>query len=108
MIAHVPRGNYVLTDDDFWLDLVDHGFGEPWHGAISYYHFDLDSSSAKQLPLGWRELNYVIETPRMKADVFSSGLGLPETAAAIAHSQVVATFGTGGLAILVRKIVGAT
>ena len=51
MIAHVPRGNYVLTNNDFWLDLVDHGFGEPWHGAISYYHFDLDSSSAKQLPL---------------------------------------------------------
>ena len=106
VVVHVPRSDYVLTDDDFWLDLVDHGFGEPWHGAISYYHFDLDSSSTKRLPRGWRELNYVIETPQMRLDVTSSGLALPGTTAAIAHSRVVATFGTGGAAILVRKIVG--
>lgn len=100
---HAARTDNLVVDDDYWTDLVRAGYPEPWHGVISYYKFDLDPvTSKKDLPQGWQDIDYVITTPEMRANV--SALGLPNLAATIAHSTVVARFGTGHNVVQVRRV----
>lgn len=100
---HASRSDNIVVDDTYWTDLVKAGYPEPWHGVISYYKFDLDEvSSHKQLPQGWRDIDYTVVTPEMRANV--SAIGLPRLAATIAHSSVVATFGTGQNIVQVRRV----
>lgn len=91
------KDDNILTDDSLWLDLVRAGHGsvtDPWHGAISYYQYDLDPiSSNKELPHGWRDINYVLVTNAMRDNI--DYLGLPKLAATLAHSTLLARFGTG-------------
>ena len=87
----------VLTDPAFWLDLVRDGHGsvtDPWHGAISYYQFDLDPiSSTKNLPQGWRNIDYVLASPAMLA--VNPADPLPKLTQTLAHSTVLAKYGSG-------------
>jgi hypothetical protein len=104
-IAHIPRNANVLVDPIFYVDLINAGFRHQWRGAIAYYQFDLDPESLKKLPGAWRDLDYVLVTPAMRDQISGKSVALPRTAAAIAHSRVVAAFGRGDQQVQIRKII---
>jgi hypothetical protein len=102
---HVPLDADVVVDPAFWTDLVEQGRGEPWHGVISYYQFDLDpKTSSTELPDGWRDVDYVLQTSAMTSNLHD--LELPRTAAAIAHSSVVRSWGSGSDQVTLRRVDG--
>lgn len=102
--AHAPHNDNLVVDDTYWTDLVRAGYGQPWHGVISYYKFDLDEvTSTKQLPHGWRDIDYIVSTPEMRANLVI-GLGLPRLSEAMDHSAVVASFGHGQDLVQVRRV----
>lgn len=106
-IAHIPRQDNVLVDPIFYVDLIHHGFRHRWHGAIAYYQYDLDPESLKKLPGAWRDLDYLLVTPAMRDQISGKSVSLPRTAAAIAHSRIVAVFGRGAQQVQVRKVIHA-
>jgi hypothetical protein len=105
---HVPHTDRLLTDDTDWVDLVDHGFSRPlgvvWFYKLGYVN-NLDPSVSRTLGGGWRDFQYVIVTPSMRAALAGSGSSaLPQVAQAVRHSSPSATFGSGGDLIVVRHI----
>jgi 4-amino-4-deoxy-L-arabinose transferase-like glycosyltransferase len=105
---HVPRSDRLLVDDTVWVDLVDHGFNRPY-GVVWFYKLgyvnQLDPSVRRILGGGWRDFQYVIETPSMRAAIAGSGVqALPQVAAAVDHSVPVVSFGSGVDTITVRRI----
>jgi 4-amino-4-deoxy-L-arabinose transferase-like glycosyltransferase len=90
-------GSHILVDDALWLDLVADG-SQPGTGAIWFYKLDLDPGLHIR---GWRDVNYVVSTPTMRQAL--SG-GLPQVHAALEHSVVLATFGTGEDRIDIRAV----
>ncbi|MDE3202907.1 MAG: glycosyltransferase family 39 protein [Acidobacteriota bacterium] len=104
-ISHIPHNANVLVDPIFYVDLIHHGFRHQWRGAIAYYQYDLDPESLTKLPGGWRDLDYLLVTPAMRDQISGKSVALPRTAAAIAHSRVVAVFGRGAQQVQVRKII---
>jgi Dolichyl-phosphate-mannose-protein mannosyltransferase len=94
--THIPRGSTLLVDDNLWTDLVRHGF-DP--NPVWFYKLDLDPAVRAKYRNGWRDVDYVVLrglTPSILRD-------LPLVAAAIKHSEVVASFGDGE--ITVRKVI---
>ena len=94
--THIPRGSTLLVDDNLWTDLVRHGF-DP--NPVWFYKLDLDPAIRARYRNGWRDVDYVVLrglTPSILRD-------LPLVAAAIQHSEVVASFGDGE--ITVRRVV---
>jgi hypothetical protein len=94
--AHIPRGSTLLVDDNLWTDLVRHGF-DP--NPVWFYKLDLDPAIRARYRNGWRDVDYVVLrglTPSILRD-------LPMVAAAIEHSEVVASFGDGE--ITVRRVI---
>ena len=65
---HASHRDRLLTDDTVWVDLVDHGFDRPF-GVVWFYKLgyvnNLDPSVARNIGGGWRDFQYVIETPSM-------------------------------------------
>ncbi|HWD53598.1 MAG TPA: hypothetical protein VG346_00685 [Acidimicrobiales bacterium] len=105
---HVPRSDRLLVDDTVWVDLVDHGFDRPY-GVVWFYKLgyvnNLDPSVKRTLGGGWRDFQYVVETPSMRAALAGSGSqALPQVAQAVDHSTTVASFGRGVDTIDVRRI----
>lgn len=94
-----PAHTRVVVDDAMWPDLVEYGF-QPGLGAIWFYKVDLDPAVTKTLPHGWRDLDYVVSSSIIRQDPNS----LPTVSAAIKHSTVVATFGTGDQRIDIMKV----
>jgi hypothetical protein len=93
--SHIPRGSTMLVDDNLWTDLVRHGF-DP--NPVWFYKLDLDPEIKARYKNGWRDVDYVVLrglTPSILRD-------LPLVAAAIQHSEVVASFGDGE--ITVRRV----
>jgi hypothetical protein len=96
VISHIPRGSALLVDDNHWTDLVRGGF-DP--NPIWFYKLDLDPSIRAKYKNGWRDVDYIVLrelTPSILRD-------LPLVAAAIQHSEVVASFGDGEITI--RRVV---
>jgi hypothetical protein len=91
--AHVSRRARVLTDDAFWVDLSRAGFSsDGWDGPISYYKFNLDpTSSKKNLPQQWKDLNYILSTAEMRHFL----VGASPAESAIEHARIIRTFGSG-------------
>jgi 4-amino-4-deoxy-L-arabinose transferase-like glycosyltransferase len=98
----IPRSSRIVVDNTMWQDVYHAGFNDPWK-TIWYYKVDLDTAAKKELPDGWRDINYILLTPFMKQDVKTVGLTTVQTA--IEHSQVVARFGEGASAVELRKVV---
>ena len=96
---HPTQGTKIVVDDGLWLNAVADGF-QPGYGAIWFYKVDLDPAVEAVLPHGWRSLQYVVSTPTIRADLGS----LPTVDAALEHSKVLASFGTGAGAIQVRQV----
>jgi 4-amino-4-deoxy-L-arabinose transferase-like glycosyltransferase len=101
--AHVPdpRHTRIVVDDALWPDMVRDGF-QPGLGAIWFYKVDLDPAVKRTLPDGWRDIDYIVSSPTVRQDPSS----LPIVLAALAHSRVLAVFGTGSGRIEIRRIVG--
>ena len=107
--AHVSRRARVLVDDTLYVDLVDVGF-EQRFGAVWFYKLDyttnLDPSIVRHLPQGWRAFDYVVSTAVIRSALAQSPGGLQQVREALAHSQVVASFGAGREHVEVRRITG--
>lgn len=97
---HPTQSTKIVVDDALWLDAVDDGF-TPGYGAIWFYKVDLDPAVEAVLPRGWRSIQYVVSTPTIRADLSS----LPTVDAALGHSKVIASFGSGSGAIQIREVV---
>lgn len=97
MATHLGAADTVLTDDAFFVDLNRQGLSDPWHQAVSYYKYDLDPRARLELPGGYGNLTYIIETPQMRSETERVGAAtaLPHTLDAIRHSYVLAHFGGG-------------
>lgn len=106
---NVPQRDRLLTDDTVWVDLVTHGFGRPlgvvWFYKLGYVN-NLDPSVSRTLGGGgWRDFQYVVVTPSVRAALANGGsAGLPQVEQAVVHSTAEATFGSGTQRIVVRRI----
>ena len=101
--AHIkdPAGKRIVVDDGLWLDMVHDGF-HPGRGAIYFFKVDLDPSVKKALAKhgGWRAIDYIVSTPMIRQNTFD----LPTVQAALDHSRVLVSFGTGANQIQIREI----
>lgn len=96
----------VLVDDTVWADLVTHGF--PAARVIWFYKLDfvanLDPSVRREIQ-SYRDFGLVLSTPTIRTQLADGG---PQTYAivrqALAHSRVVASFGSGAGRVEVRAI----
>lgn len=96
---HPTQSTKIVVDDALWLNAVQDGF-QPGYGAIWFYKVDLDPAVEAVLPHGWRSIQYVVSTPTIRAALSS----LPTVNAALQHSKVLASFGTGAAAIEIRQV----
>ena len=94
--SHIPRGSTILVDDNLWTDLVRHGF-DP--NPVWFYKLDLDPAIRTKFRNGWRDVDYVV-LGRLPPTTLRD---LPLVSAAIRHSEVVASFGDGEIAV--RKVI---
>jgi len=98
LAANVHHGQKVITDDSLWLDLVRGG--QPRADVVWYYKVDTDPAVAGNAPDGWRDYTWIVSTQSVRQFPAS----FPIVAAALDHSYVAATFGTGDLRVEVRRI----
>ena len=103
---NVPRKDRVIVDDTMWVDLVDRGF-DPNFGVVWFYKLDtsnnLDPSVARHLPGGWRDFQYIVSTPTLRGSIDVPG-GFVPVHDALTHSTVVASYGSGGDLVEVRRV----
>ncbi|WP_354643333.1 ArnT family glycosyltransferase [Kitasatospora camelliae] len=96
-----PATARVAVDNVLWMDLVRDGL-RPGLGAIWFYKIDLDPAVARELPGGWKDLDYIVSTPTVRQP---SNSRLTTVQEALAHSTVAASFGSGDHLIEIRRIV---
>jgi 4-amino-4-deoxy-L-arabinose transferase-like glycosyltransferase len=94
----VPRGKRVLVDDTLWVDLAERGFSPGRLEVIWSFKADLDPAVRRQLPNGWRDLDFLV-----LKDVGDLS-ELPIQRAALENSTMVAEFGVGAEAITIRRV----
>ncbi len=87
-----------MLDDVLWLDAVEAGFER--ERVIWFYKLDLDPAVAATLPRGWRDVDYLVSSPAIRAEP----TGLPMLTTLLQRSTVVVTFGTGSDRIEIRRI----
>jgi hypothetical protein len=86
---NVSRGSVIVVDNSAWLYLVTNGF--PEKTTLWFPKVDLDPAVSSRLHDGWRSVAYVVDSPVLRDTISQS----PTVRAAVAHGQVVATFGKG-------------
>jgi hypothetical protein len=107
LTRHVSHSSRIIVVDQYWLYLVEHGYNDqPMRGGffsdkvVSYWPLDYDPAVRKAFPDGWREFDYIV----VNWDMLSTLPQTPSAAKAIAHSQVVASFGQGADRVQIRRI----
>ncbi len=88
----------MVLDDALWLDAVGAGFAP--ERVIWFYKLDLDPAVSGTLPRGWRDIDYLVSSPAIRAEP----AGLPTVATLLQRSTVVITFGSGADRIEIRRI----
>ena len=105
--SHIGKHARLLVDDVVWVDLVQEGFN-PNLGVVWFYKLDFtnnpDPSVQRRLPAGWRDFDYVVDTPTMRSALSLLPGGLVQVRQANAHTYSVMTFGTGADKVDIRKI----
>jgi hypothetical protein len=71
--------------------------------VVSYWPLVYDPAVKRRFPHGWRDFDYIVSTDGMRVTTNQT----PNTAAALTHSRVLATFGRGQQRIEIRAITGA-
>ena len=111
VVSHVNRRARVLIDDTFYVDLMRTGFA-PQYGAVWFEKLDwptnVDPAVVRALPRGWREFDYVISTSVIRSALEENPGSFQQVRLALQHSRLVASFGSGGGIIEVRRVVGIT
>jgi hypothetical protein len=87
--THVSPGAFILVDNSAWLYLVTNGF--PERTTLWFPKVDLDPAVSSRLQDGWRSVAYVVDSPVLRDTISQE----PTVRAAVAHGQVIATFGQG-------------
>jgi 4-amino-4-deoxy-L-arabinose transferase-like glycosyltransferase len=107
LVRHIGHRRRLIVTDDFWIYLIQHGFdatrmpgGFYSSTVISYWPLDFDPAVRRRFPGGWRDFDYVVLNQDMRVTLSNT----PTAAGAVAHSRVVASFGTGSQLIQVRAI----
>ena len=105
IVKNIPPGTPILVDNVLWMELVARGY--PAAETVWYYKLDLDSQVAAQYPRGWREFDYLISTPVLRA----TAQDLADVRQALENSVVVNTFLPShvegdGVKIEIRAITG--
>lgn len=107
LVSHVSHSERLIVGDQYWIYLIEHGFDHhPMHGGffsrtvVSYWPLDYDPAVKKAFPKGWRDFNFIVVTQAMRYTLNQT----PTSAAAIAHSRLMATFGQGLQQVQIRAI----
>jgi hypothetical protein len=95
---NVPRTRSVMVDDSLWVDLVRAGY--PAERVVWFYKLDTDRDVQARYPNGWRDVNFVVSTPTMRA--FPEDL--PQARDALRNSEVVDAFGEGDRRVEIRRV----
>jgi 4-amino-4-deoxy-L-arabinose transferase-like glycosyltransferase len=96
--ANVPAGDRLIVDDAIWVDLVAEGRDR--RDVVWFYKVDTDAEVQGWSPRGWRDYDWVVSTPSMRAGTAATG----QLADAVAASTPVAVFGTGDGRVELRRI----
>ena len=88
LISSVPHQSTLIVDDNMWLDLVQGGFDRD--RVVWMYKLRRDPAVDCRYPDGWRDFDYIVVTPVMRALKFD----LPEAFTGL-KSHVAATYGSG-------------
>jgi glycosyltransferase XagB len=107
LVNHVRHTQRLIVTDQYWIYLVEHGFDhQPMPGGffsrtvVSYWPLDYDPAVKRAFPKGWRDFNFIVVTQDMRVTLDHT----PTSAAAIAHSRLVAVFGRGLQQVQIRAI----
>jgi hypothetical protein len=106
---NVNRRARLLVDDSLYVDLVEAGFAQRY-GVVWFYKLDfttnLDPSVVRHLPDGWRAFDYVVSTRVIRSALQQAPRSLQQVRLALTHSRTVASFGSGGERVEVRRLEG--
>jgi hypothetical protein len=89
MKANVSTNTVVVTDNVLWLDLVEAGWKPGW-GVVWFPKLDLDPVARRELPAGWRDIDYVIWS---RSFAYLGDNRLPIIEQLYKNSKIVAVFG---------------
>jgi hypothetical protein len=87
---NVPVSDRLIVDDALWVDLVREGRDR--RNVVWAYKVDTDQEVQNWSPLGWRNYDWVVSTPSMRANMPKQGV----LTDAVQASQPAAVFGSGG------------
>ncbi len=90
----------IVTDNNYFLDLAAMGKDPGW-GVVWFTKLDLDPQADKELPNGWRDVEFVVWT---EAFGFATAESMPQVYALYQNSTVVAEFGEGEDHVEIRQV----
>jgi 4-amino-4-deoxy-L-arabinose transferase-like glycosyltransferase len=96
-----PGNKRIVVDDGLWLNMEEDGFTSA-HRDIYFFKLNGDPAVKNSLHNDWRNINYIVATPYLRQNAPTQAL----LEAAIAHSRVLVTFGTGGDKIQILRVNG--
>ena len=88
--GNVPRSDRLIVDDTLWVDLVRDGRNR--RNVVWAYKVDSDPQVQAWSPHGWKDYDWIVSTPSMRANLPKHGV----LAGAIAAAQPAAVFGSVG------------
>lgn len=92
----------IMADDIVFIDLRRHGRTDEWREVVNVYKLDLDPLATTKLPAGWREFDYILDTPVLRGSLADEALvGARE---AYRSSTVMVSFGEGEMRVDVRRV----
>ena len=103
---HLSHHATVIVDDTLWVDLVEHGFAPVrvvWFQKLDFTQ-NIDPSVTRRFPQGWRDFDDIVSTPVLRTNLAAFPGGMRDVRAALAHSRVLARFGSGANLVEVRAV----
>ncbi len=102
--AHIPPDSLIIIDQSMWTDLHEQSdSGNAYPNAHYYWKVAHDPAIRDDVFGGdWQRVNYIITTPQLVKDAREQDFQVVN--AALAHSQPVVTFDTGGWPIEIRHV----
>jgi Dolichyl-phosphate-mannose-protein mannosyltransferase/Domain of unknown function (DUF4397) len=95
---NVPHQDRLVVDDALWVDLVSDGRDR--RDVVWFYKLDTDTAVQSWSPDGWRDYDWVVSSPSLRAGTPSAG----QLADAVAASAPVAVFGSGDARVELRHV----
>jgi hypothetical protein len=99
LIKNTKLDDNIISDNVVWMELILDG--HDLDSTIWHYKFDLDSEVVDRYPEGYKQMDYVVVSPVMRA----TGYLVPRVEETIAHSQVIQSYGGGQAVIEIRRVI---